>query len=267
MNAIPYFDYSMAPFWPSYQNKIVGVLNRALREQSCSRVRRILLRLPWEHDNAFSCRKTWLGMDFIETVSALMNATPGRDLCWILTRHPEKPEYHVVLCVRQEYFDGPELDRLILDAWSNVLGFASPGEAAPYQKQITRDVVLDSRSPDCEDILKELIWAFSDFARDRRGVRDPEARYLAGNPWYCPFRSRRYITVLPHRISTQAMYLPCHAACILFVAGVGDGAFCQCCRHCRRPWRTGASAAHDYADGQRHSAGEYSDAFCRRGFT
>lgn len=56
-------------------------------------------------------------MDFIETVSALMNATPGRDLCWLLTRHPEKPEYHVVLCVRQEYFDGPELDRLILDAW------------------------------------------------------------------------------------------------------------------------------------------------------
>ena len=151
MNAIPYFDYSLAPFWPSYQNKIIGVLNRVLREQSCSRVRRILLRLPWEHDNAFSCRKTWLGMDFIETVSALMNATPGRDLCWILTRHPEKPEYHVVLCVRQEYFDGPELDRLILDAWSNVLGFA---------------------------------WAFSDFARDRRGVRDPEARYLAGNPWY-----------------------------------------------------------------------------------
>ncbi|HCY2489765.1 TPA: hypothetical protein O1J31_004549, partial [Escherichia coli] len=138
MNAIPYFDYSMAPFWPSYQNKIVGVLNRALREQSGSRIRRILLRLPWEHDNAFSDRKIWFGMDFIETVSALMNATPGRDLCWLLTRHPEKPEYHVVLCVRQEYFDGPELDRLILDAWSNVLGFASPGEAAPYQKQITR---------------------------------------------------------------------------------------------------------------------------------
>lgn len=46
MNGIPYFDYSMAPFWPSYQNKIIGVLNRALREQSCSRVRRILLRLP-----------------------------------------------------------------------------------------------------------------------------------------------------------------------------------------------------------------------------
>ncbi len=88
------------------------------------------------------------------------------------------------LCVRQEYFDGPELDRLILDAWSNVLGFASPGEAAPYQKQITRDVVLDSRSPDCEERLKELIWAFSDFARDRRGVHDPEARCLAGNPWY-----------------------------------------------------------------------------------
>ena len=79
MNAIPYFDYSMAPFWPSYQNKIVGVLNRALREQSGSRIRRILLRLPWEHDNAFSDRKIWFGMDFIETVSALMNATPGRD--------------------------------------------------------------------------------------------------------------------------------------------------------------------------------------------
>ncbi|EEW2192278.1 hypothetical protein D9H31_22140, partial [Escherichia coli] len=131
-------------------------------------------------------RTTWFGMDFIETVSALMNATPGRDLCWLLTRHPEKPEYHVVLCVRQEYFDGPELDRLILDAWSNVLGFASPGEAKPYQKQITRDVVLDRRSPDCEALFKDLIWAFSDFARDRRGVRDPEARCLAGNPgWQC----------------------------------------------------------------------------------
>ncbi|EJC0532639.1 hypothetical protein MXZ59_001210, partial [Escherichia coli] len=109
---------------------------------------------------------------------------PGRDLCWLLTRHPEKPEYHVVLCVRQEYFDGTELDRLILDAWSNVLGFASPGEAKPYQKQITRDVVLDRRSPDCEALFKDLIRAFSDFARDRRGVCDPEARCLAGNPWY-----------------------------------------------------------------------------------
>ncbi len=68
MNAIPYFDYSMAPFWPSYQNKIVGVLNRALREQSCSRVRRILLRLPWEHDNAFNSRQTWFGMDFIDNL-------------------------------------------------------------------------------------------------------------------------------------------------------------------------------------------------------
>ncbi|EFL7021347.1 TPA: hypothetical protein N6W35_005405, partial [Escherichia coli] len=156
MNAIPYFDYSLAPFWPSYQSKVIGVLERALREQSGSRIRRILLRLPCEYDSTFSSRKTWFGMDFIETVSALMNATPGRDLCWLLTRHPEKPEYHVVLCVRQEYFDGPELDRLILDAWSNVLGFASPGEAAPYQKQITRDVVLDSCSPDCEERLKEL---------------------------------------------------------------------------------------------------------------
>ena len=80
----------------------------------------------------------------------------------------------MVLCVRQEYFDGPELDRLILDARSNVLGFASPGEAAPYQKQITRDVVLDSCSPDCEERLKEPIWAFSDFARDRRcAIRKP----------------------------------------------------------------------------------------------
>ncbi|EJU4587196.1 hypothetical protein N4852_004594, partial [Escherichia coli] len=148
MNAIPYFDYSLAPFWPSYQSKVIGVLERALREQSGSRVRRILLRLPCEYDTTFSSRKTWFGMAFIETVSALMNATPGRDLCWLLTRHPEKPEYHVVLCVRQEYFDGPELDRLILDAWSNVLGFASPGEAKLYQKQITRDVVLDRRSPD-----------------------------------------------------------------------------------------------------------------------
>ncbi|HCW2948858.1 TPA: hypothetical protein OXB36_004832 [Escherichia coli] len=184
MNAIPYFDYSLAPFWPSYQNKVIGVLERALREQSGSRIRRILLRLPCEYDNTFNSRTTWFGMDFIETVSALMNATPGRDLCWLLTRHPEKPEYHVVLCVRQEYFDGPELDRLILDAWSNVLGFASPGEAKLYQKQITRDVVLDRRSPDCEALFKDLIWAFSDFARDRRGVCDPEARCLAGNPWY-----------------------------------------------------------------------------------
>nr|WP_209318088.1 hypothetical protein [Escherichia coli] len=181
----------MAPFWPSYQNKVIGVLDRALREQSGSRIRRILLRLPWEPDNTFSSRRTWFGMAFIETVSDLMNATPGRDLCWLLTRHPEKPEYHVVLCVRQEYFDGPELDRLILDAWSNVLGFASPGEAAPYQKQITRDVLLDPRSPDCEELFRDLIWAFSDFARDRRGVYDPEARHLAGNPWYPGSAGRR----------------------------------------------------------------------------
>lgn len=37
MNAIPYFDYSLAPFWSSYQSKVIGVLERALREQSCSR--------------------------------------------------------------------------------------------------------------------------------------------------------------------------------------------------------------------------------------
>ncbi len=48
-------------------------------------------------------------------------------------------------------------------------------EAKLYQKQITRDVVLDRRSPDCEALFKDLIWAFSDFARDRRGVCDPEA--------------------------------------------------------------------------------------------
>ncbi len=89
-----------------------------------------------------------------------------------------------MLVFSQSYCGGPELDRVRLDAYVNVLGFPSPGEAAPYQKQITRDVVLDSCSPDCEERLKELIWAFSDFARDRRGVRDPEARYLAGNPWY-----------------------------------------------------------------------------------
>lgn len=32
MNAIPYFDDSLAPFWPSYQSKVIGVLERALRE-------------------------------------------------------------------------------------------------------------------------------------------------------------------------------------------------------------------------------------------
>nr|WP_157830613.1 hypothetical protein [Escherichia coli] len=90
------------------------------------------------------------------------NATPGRDLCWLLTRHPEKPEYHVVLCVRQEYFDGPELDRLILDAWSTYWA-SRHGEAAPYQKQITRDVCWTvvhrlRRHPQRVDM------AFSDFA-------------------------------------------------------------------------------------------------------
>ncbi|MCV5306912.1 hypothetical protein OFC24_28245, partial [Escherichia coli] len=28
MNAIPYFDYSLAPFCPSYQSKVIGVLER-----------------------------------------------------------------------------------------------------------------------------------------------------------------------------------------------------------------------------------------------
>ncbi len=79
MNAIPYFDYSMAPFWPSYQNKIIGVLERALREQSGSRY----------GGSCFVCRGNMtthstadrrFGMDFIETVSALMNATLTRSL-------------------------------------------------------------------------------------------------------------------------------------------------------------------------------------------
>lgn len=53
-----------------------------------------------------------------------------------------------------------------------------------HQSSTTRDVALDRHLPDCEDILKEVIWAFSDFVRDHRGVYDPEARYLAGNPRY-----------------------------------------------------------------------------------
>ena len=75
MNAILYFDYSMAPFWPSYQNKIIGVLNRVARA----------VLLPEYGGSCFVCRGTWqhlqrqktrFGMAFIETVSALMNATP-----------------------------------------------------------------------------------------------------------------------------------------------------------------------------------------------
>ncbi|EPS9420772.1 hypothetical protein ACVM33_004886 [Escherichia coli] len=46
-----------------------------------------------------------------------------------------------------------------------------------HQSSTTRDVALDRHLPDCEDILKEVIWAFSDFVRDNRGVYDPEARY------------------------------------------------------------------------------------------
>ncbi|EEZ8898814.1 hypothetical protein K3E25_002476 [Escherichia coli] len=53
-----------------------------------------------------------------------------------------------------------------------------------HQSCTPRDVALDRHLPDCEDILKEVIWAFSDFVRDNRGVYDPEARYPAGNPWY-----------------------------------------------------------------------------------
>ncbi len=51
MNAIPYFDYSLAPFWPSYQNKVIGVLERALREQSGSRIRRTLLAILSEQSH------------------------------------------------------------------------------------------------------------------------------------------------------------------------------------------------------------------------
>lgn len=81
--------------------------------------------------------------------------------------------------VREAYFDAPNLGRLIQDVWNNP-GFVSPGASKLYH----RDVALDRHLPDCEDILKEVIWAFSDFVRDNRGVYDPEARYPAGNPWY-----------------------------------------------------------------------------------
>lgn len=81
--------------------------------------------------------------------------------------------------VREAYFDAPNLGRLIQDVWNNP-GFVSPGASSCT----TRDVALDRHLPDCEDILKEVIWAFSDFVRDNRGVYDPEARYPAGNPRY-----------------------------------------------------------------------------------
>ncbi|NNQ37899.1 hypothetical protein [Escherichia coli] len=55
---------------------------------------------------------------------------------------------------------------------------------SPISFTVIRNVALDRHLPDCEDILKEVIWAFSDFVRDNRGVYDPEARYPAGNPWY-----------------------------------------------------------------------------------
>lgn len=81
--------------------------------------------------------------------------------------------------VREAYFDAPNLGRLIQDVWNN------PALChRAHQSSTTRDVALDRHLPDCEDILKEVIWAFSDFVRDHRGVYDPEARYLAGNPWY-----------------------------------------------------------------------------------
>ncbi|EFG1568626.1 hypothetical protein K3Q15_004195 [Escherichia coli] len=35
-----------------------------------------------------------------------------------------------------------------------------------HQSSTTRDVALDRHLPDCEDILKEVIWAFSDFVRE-----------------------------------------------------------------------------------------------------
>ncbi|MFK3810171.1 hypothetical protein ACI1VO_25425, partial [Escherichia coli] len=90
MNGIPYFDYSLAPFWSSYQSKVIGVLERALREQSCSRVRRILLRLPCENDNTFNCRTTWFGMDFIDTVSAPTTTKTVLYPCWHLTLYSHK---------------------------------------------------------------------------------------------------------------------------------------------------------------------------------
>ncbi len=61
-----------------------------------------------------------------------------------------------MLCLREAYSDAPDLERLILDVWSKP-GFVSPDESKQYLKQITRDVVLDRRSLDSEDMLKELI--------------------------------------------------------------------------------------------------------------
>ena len=38
---------------------------------------------------------------------------------------PDMSEYNVMLGIREEYFDAPNLGRLILDVWSNP-GFVSP---------------------------------------------------------------------------------------------------------------------------------------------
>lgn len=71
--------------------------------------------------------------------------------------------------VREAYFDAPNLGRLIQDVWNNP-GFVSPGASKQYHPGCG----AGSSFTDCEDILKEVIWAFSDFVRDHRGVYDPK---------------------------------------------------------------------------------------------
>lgn len=44
---------------------------------------------------------------------------------------PDMSEYNVMLGIREEYFDVPNLGRLILDVWSNP-GFVSPDESKQY---------------------------------------------------------------------------------------------------------------------------------------
>lgn len=60
----------------------------------------------------------------------------------------------MVLCVRQEYFDGPELDRLIL--MPGVMCWVSRHQSKAVPEADHPDVVLDRRSPDCEALFKDL---------------------------------------------------------------------------------------------------------------
>ncbi len=93
---------------------------------------------------------------------------------------PDMSEYNVMLGIREEYFDAPNLGRLISGCLDNP-GLCVTGRIKALPPGMWRWIVIQ---PDCEDILKELIWAFSDFARDHVVCGDPKARYLAGNPWY-----------------------------------------------------------------------------------